>query len=72
MSLISGKELITYQDRLYWIYRKVKFSSIKEGYVNDVKIFWNCDLVVRSRNQNDETLLFLREIEEAKIVKDII
>jgi len=60
-----SKELVKYQDKLYWIYRKVKASVIKEGYVNDLKEFWNCDVAVRNRNQNDDIILFLREIPEA-------
>ena len=65
------KEFINYQDKLYWVYRKVKHSQVKEGSVTDLRDFWMCDMVVRSKTQ-DDTLLFLREIEEAKIVKDII
>lgn len=61
------KEFVNYQDKLYWIYRKVKHSQVKEGFINDLKEFWYCDMVVRNRNQNDDTLLFLREIEEAKL-----
>jgi hypothetical protein len=60
-----SKELVKYQDNLYWVYRKVKASVIKEGYVNDLKEFWNCDVAVRNRNQNDDIILFLREIPEA-------
>jgi hypothetical protein len=62
------KELVNYQDKLYWVYRRVKHSQVKEGSVNDLKEFWYCDMVVRNRNQQDDILLFLREIEEAKIV----
>ena len=62
------KELVNYQDKLYWIYRKVKHHQVKEGSINDLKEFWLCDMVVRNKNQNDDTLLFLREIEEAIIV----
>ena len=62
------KELVNYQDKLYWVYRRIKHSQVKEGSVNDLKEFWYCDMVVRNRNQQDDTLLFLREIEEAKIV----
>jgi hypothetical protein len=62
------REYITYQDRLYWIYRKVKQHQIKEGSVTELKDFWMCDVVVKSRTQTDDLLLFLREIEEAKIV----
>jgi hypothetical protein len=63
------KEYITYQDKLFWIYRKVKQSQIKEGSVTDLKEFWMCDVVVKSRNQNDELLLFLREIEDAIVTE---
>lgn len=63
-----NKELVNYQDKLYWVYRKVKHSQVKEGSVNELKEFWYCDMVVRNRNQQDDTLLFLREISEAKIV----
>jgi hypothetical protein len=64
MSLLH-KELINYQDRLFWVYRKIKASSIKEGRTNDVKEFWMCDLVVKSKN--DDNLLFLREIPEVMV-----
>jgi hypothetical protein len=63
-----NKELVNYQDKLYWVYRRIKHSQVKEGSINDLKEFWYCDMVVRNRNQQDDTLLFLREIEEAKIV----
>jgi hypothetical protein len=66
------KEYVTYQDKLYWIYRKVKQTQIKEGMITDLKDFWMCDVVVKSRNQNDELLLFLREIEEVKVITDVI
>lgn len=62
------REYINYQDKLYWVYRKVNQSQVKEDSVSDLKDFWMCDIVIRSRNQNDSTLLFMREIEEAKIV----
>ena len=63
-----NKELVQYQGKLYWIYRKVKHSQVKEGSISDLKDFWMCDVTVRNRNQNDDLLLFLREIEDAKIV----
>lgn len=67
-----NKELIHYNDKLYWVYRKVKQSQIKENHINDVKDMWLCDLVLRSKNQDETQLIFVREIEEAVIVKDII
>jgi hypothetical protein len=62
------REYINYQDKLYWVYRKVNQTQVKEDSVSNLKDFWMCDIVIKSRNQNDSTLLFLREIGEAKIV----
>ena len=56
-----NKELVNYQDKLYWV---------KEGSITDLRNFWMCDMVVRNRINNDDTLLFMREIEEAEIVID--
>lgn len=61
------KEFVNYQDKLYWVYRKVKQHQVKEGSISDLRDFWRCDLVVKSKNQNDELLLFMREIEDAII-----
>lgn len=66
------KELINYNDKLYWIYRKVKQTQINENDINDIKDMWLCDLVLRTKNQEETQLLFVREIEEATIVRDII
>jgi hypothetical protein len=62
------KELVIYQDKLFWVYRKVKQSQVKTGSVTDLRDFWLCDVVVKSRNNNDDMLLFLREIPEATLV----
>ena len=62
------REYINYQDKLYWVYRKVNQSQVKEESVSDLKDFWMCDIVIKSKNQNNNTLLFMREIEEAIIV----
>jgi hypothetical protein len=67
-----NKELVTYQNKLFYVYKKIKQDRIKDGYVNDIKDFWLCDVVVRSRMNDDDTLLFLREIEEAQVVRDVI
>ena len=68
--MLLNRELVQYQNKLYYIYKKMRSDSIKDGYVNDVKEFWECDVVVKSRN--DDTLLFLKLIEDAEVVKDII
>jgi hypothetical protein len=62
------KELVNYHDKLYWVYRKIKQSQVKEGSITDLKEFWMCDMVVKSKNNNDDILLFMREIPDAEIV----
>ncbi len=64
-----NKELVTYQNKLYWIYKKVKEHQIKEGFVQDVKNFWGCDIVVKHKFNNDDLLLFLVEIPELEIIE---
>lgn len=63
-----SKEFINYNNTLYWIYRKVKSTSIKDGYVNDIKEFWCCDIVVKHKQHEDDYLYFLREITELEIL----
>jgi hypothetical protein len=62
------REYVNYDNKLYWVYRKVNQSQVKEGSVSDLKNFWMCDMVIRNKNQTNDTLLFMREIEEAIIV----
>lgn len=62
------KELVNYHDKLYWVYRKIKQSQVKDGSITDLKEFWMCDMVVKSKNNNDDVLLFMREISDAEIV----
>ncbi len=63
-----NKELINYQDKLYWVYRRVKQSQVKQERITDLRDFWMCDLFVRDRNSDDSKLIFLREITDAVIV----
>ena len=66
------KELVQYQNKLYYVYKKMRPDSIKDGYINDVRDHWRCDVVVRSKTNNDDTLLFLKIIEDAVIAQNII
>lgn len=62
-------EFINYQDKLYWVYRKVRHSQVKENRVSDLKDFWLCDIVIKNRDNNEGTLFFLREITNATIIE---
>jgi len=63
------KELIEFQDKLYYVYRRYKESGIVEGKISDVKEFWNCDIVIKEKMGNTDILLFLIEIPEVEIIE---
>lgn len=64
-----SKELIKYQDRLFYVYRRVRQGLINEDRIQEVKEFWFCDIVLKQKtSSNDEVYLFLREIVDAVIV----
>jgi hypothetical protein len=63
------KELVNYQDKLYLLYDKVKESHIKPEKINDLKLLWECDIVLKQKNPiNEVYLLFLNEIKEVEII----
>ncbi len=66
------KELLNYQDKLYFIERKMRESSIKPEFINDLKEYWECSMVLKQTNRqtNETYLFFLIEIEDAKVVED--
>lgn len=70
MLTLRGVETVTYQDKLYYVYRRFPKSGIKEGFINDVKELWHCDVVLKKRNEDDEMLIFLVEISDAVIIED--
>lgn len=66
------KELFNFQDKLYFIERKIRETQVKSDLIEDLKKYWNCDTVVRQMNKqtNENILLFLVEIPEAEILPD--
>lgn len=70
MLTLKGIETVTYQDKLYYVYRRFPKSQIREGFINDVKELWHCDVVLKKRNDDDETLIFMVEIPDATIVEE--
>lgn len=67
---LKALEILTYQDKMYYVYRRFPRSKIKEGFINEVKELWHCDLVLKRRNEEDEILMFLVEIPDAVIIDD--
>jgi len=45
---------------------------MKQEFISEIKEHWLCDLVVRDRNSENPNLLFLREISDAVIVKNLL
>jgi len=68
---LRGLEFVNYQNNRYYVYRRYPKSGIKEGHINDVKDLWQCDVVLKKKNEDDEILIFLREISDAQIVEEI-
>jgi hypothetical protein len=65
-------EKVNYQNKLYWVYRKINKNRIKEGNILDVRDYWHCDTVLKTKTQEEEMLIFLIEISDAIIVEDSI
>jgi hypothetical protein len=70
MLSLKGLEIVNYQDKLYYVYRRFSKTGIKEGFINEIKDLWHCDMVLKKRNEDDETLIFLVEISDAVIIED--
>jgi hypothetical protein len=66
--MLLNKELIKYQDKLFWVYRKVKQGLVNESSIQDLKDFWMCDTILKQKTPQGEVFIFLREIPEAEIV----
>lgn len=64
------KELFNFQNKLFYIDRRMKESSIPQNMVNELKSIWRIDTVVRqnSRQTNESYYLFLKEIKDAEII----
>ena len=63
-------ELVNYQDKLYRVYRRISKNRIKDGFINNVKEAWHCDIVLKNKSQDTDMLLFLIEIPDAVISEE--
>lgn len=68
--MIQKFDYVTFQDKLYYVYRRLPENQVKEGKLNEIKDFWSCDLVVKNKKSDDNILVFLREIPDAEIIDD--
>jgi len=68
--MIPKYELVNFNDKLYYVYRTIPEEQVKEGWLNELKEHWMCDLVLKNKKINDNILVFLREIPDAEIIED--
>lgn len=68
---LRSLEIVNYQDKMYYVYRRFPKNRIKDGFINEVKELWHCDIVLKKRNEGDEILIFLVEIHEAVIIEEL-
>jgi uncharacterized secreted protein with C-terminal beta-propeller domain len=64
------EEIITHNNNLYVVYRKVRQNQILEKNVTKIKELWFCDIVLKRKNMEDNYYYFLREISDVIIVDD--
>jgi len=65
---MASREFISYQEKLFWVYRRIKQDAVKENKIQELKEFWYCDIVLKQKTSNNEVLMFLREIPEVEII----
>jgi len=63
-------ELLTFNDKLYKVHRKIPKGVIKEKHILDVRDAWHCDTVLKTRNQQEEVYVFLFECPDAEIIEE--
>lgn len=61
-------EFINYNNKLYTVYRTLKQGRVKDEYLNEIREIWNCDVVVKSKTEENVRVLFLREVKDAELV----
>jgi len=69
------REYINFQDKLYYLYRKIRSSEILEEDIQVLKEHWHCDTVIKNKTQNEgeEILYYLVLIPDATIIdEDVI
>lgn len=66
--MLFNRETVKYQDKLYWVYRKLKQDQFKERFVQEIREYWGCDLVLKQKTPQGEVFLFIVEIPDLEIV----
>jgi len=67
---VKCTEFLNFNGKLYQVIRKIPTGMVKENHILDVRDMWHCDTVLRTKNQGEETLVFVNEVKDAVIVED--
>jgi hypothetical protein len=63
------KELVNYQNNLYWIYRRVKEHQVNPEIITALRDYWGCDIVLKQNNTQEKYLLYLVLIPDAEVLE---
>jgi len=66
--MIPRYELINYQDKLYYVYRRIPEKPEVGDILSELKEYWMCDLILKNKKDDNNMLIFLREIPDADII----
>lgn len=66
--MINCKEVINYQGNLYYVRKRIKESQMKEEFIDSLKSYWDCDIVLKHNSNEEKFYLFLSLIPIAEIV----
>lgn len=61
-------EYLNYQNKLYYIFKRVNSNRIKSEHIQEIKNFWLCDIVLKYNQHNEDVFIFLREVSELEIL----
>jgi hypothetical protein len=71
MNGIKQIEYLTFNDKLYQVYRRFPIDGIKKDHVLDVRDAWFCDTVLKTSTRGFPEYVFLRECPDAEIIEEI-
>lgn len=71
MNGVKQIEFLTFNDKLYKVYRRFPIEGIKQDHVLDVRDMWHCDTVLKTSSRGFPEYVFLIECPDAKIIEEI-
>lgn len=69
MSFLS-KEFVDYKGKLYWVYRRIKQTTLVKGGLDVIKESYFCDHVLKYGDEQNGHYVFLREVSDVEVLED--